>query len=98
MQTAKKIKIDENTFEFNVDSKDSIIVERHFSKYSSCDMEIRNLPAPNKPIWLNAIVRLIRYYQKNIFHRLGNRCVFDSSCSHYSELAFRQRGFISGTN
>jgi uncharacterized protein len=92
----KKIEIDGNTFEINVDSKDSVIIERHFSRYTKRDLEIRNLPIPIKPIWLHMTIYLIRFYQKRVSHKLGNRCVFDPSCSHYSELAFRRKGFIKG--
>ncbi|MCI4667246.1 MAG: membrane protein insertion efficiency factor YidD [Bacteroidia bacterium] len=48
-------------------------------------------------MWLNWIVKAIRYYQKNISSNLGNRCVFDPSCSHYSEVAYREKGFFKGT-
>ena len=63
-------------------------------KHTQRDIEIHNLPIPKKPIWLNLIVRLLRFHQKSISPRLGNRCVFDPSCSRYSELSFRQKGFI----
>ncbi|MDB5198751.1 MAG: hypothetical protein JWO92_714 [Chitinophagaceae bacterium] len=96
MEARKQIEINENIFELHVDANDAAIVERHFSKHTKRDMEIRNLPIPSRPIWLNVMVRLIRFYQKNISHKLGNRCVFDPSCSHYSESAFRQKGFING--
>jgi putative membrane protein insertion efficiency factor len=93
---AKKIEINGNSFELDVDPKDAVIIERHFSRYTVRDMQIRKLPVPEKPLWLNLIVRLIRFYQKYISHRLGNRCVFDPSCSHYAESAFRQNGFFKG--
>ncbi|KAA2217525.1 membrane protein insertion efficiency factor YidD [Maribacter flavus] len=60
------------------------------------DLEIQKLPVPKKPNWLNLVVRFLRYYQQNFSERLGNRCVFDPSCSRYSELAFREKGFFKG--
>lgn len=92
----KKIEIDKNTFELNINPKDAIIVERFFTHNTKRDLEISSLSISQKPIWLNTLIKLIRYYQKNISHRLGNRCVFDPSCSHYSELAFRKKGFFKG--
>ena len=91
-----KIEIDGSTIEFDVESKDAPIVERHFYKYTKRDLEIRNKPLPNRPLWLNGVVRLIRFYQTYISQKLGNRCVFDPSCSHYSEVAFRKKGFVNG--
>jgi conserved hypothetical protein YidD len=96
MQDERKIEVDGNEFELNVDPKDAIIIERHFSGYTKRDREIERLRIPSKPTWLNIIVRLIRFYQKNISHRLGNRCVFVPSCSHYAETAFREKGFVKG--
>lgn len=96
MQTAKKIEADGNTFELNVSPEDSVFIERHFTRHTKRDLAIRSLPIPEKPLWLHLTVRLIRFYQKNFSGRLGNRCVFDPSCSHYSEQAFRQKGFVTG--
>jgi|TARA_B110000285_G_scaffold160863_1_gene179681 putative membrane protein insertion efficiency factor len=90
----------ENTdtkFEFNVDPKDTIIVERAFKKHTKMDLEIQNLSIPKKPFWLNITLRMLRFYQNNISEKLGNRCVFDPSCSRYSELAYRKKGFFKGT-
>ena len=92
----EKIEIGEDLFEINATEKDSVIIQRHFIKHTKLDLEIQNLPIPKKPIWLNLTVRLLRYYQNNISEKLGNRCVFDPSCSRYSELAFREKGFLKG--
>lgn len=89
--------INENKFEFNVNPKDAIIVERAFNKHTKLDLEIQNKEIPKKPLWLNLVVRMLRYYQNNISEKLGNRCVFDPSCSRYSEVAYRKKGFYKGT-
>ena len=91
-----KFQVGLETFELDVNEIDAIIVQRHFCKHTKRDLDIQELPIPGRPLWLNLTVRLIRFYQKNISGRLGNRCVFDPSCSHYAELAFRKRGFGKG--
>jgi uncharacterized protein len=96
MNELKKKQIEGNSFEFNVDPKDAAIIERQFTGKTQRDYEIERLPIPTSPIWLNGAVRMIRFYQKNISNKLGNRCVFDPSCSHYSEIAFRNKGFLKG--
>ena len=91
---------DENTgniYELNVNPKDAIIIERQFLGKTKRDKEIETLSIPTSPIWLKHVIKLIRYYQINISKKLGNRCVFDPSCSHYSEMAFRKKGFFNGT-
>jgi len=87
----------ENKFEFNVNPKDAIIVERAFNKHTKLDLEIQNMEIPKNPIWLNLVVKMLRFYQNNISEKLGNRCVFDPSCSRYSEVAYRKKGFYKGT-
>lgn len=89
--------IPKDSFEFNVESKDAIIVYRQFLGKTQRDIEIESLPIPNKPLWLKVVVKSIRFYQSKISKKLGNRCVFDPSCSHYSEIAYRQKGFIYGS-
>lgn len=94
----KEIKtLQQNEFEFNVDPKDEIIVRRQFIGKTERDIEIELLRIPNRPFWLNIFVRMIRFYQNRISTELGNRCVFDPSCSHYSEIAYREKGLINGT-
>tara|TARA_B100000427_G_scaffold325260_1_gene331793 strand:+ start:130 stop:501 length:372 start_codon:yes stop_codon:yes gene_type:complete len=81
----------------NVNEKDKVFIQRQFSYRTDRDTKINNLEIPNNPFWLKCIIKLIRYYQKNISRKLGNRCVYDPSCSHYSELAYRKKGFLVGT-
>jgi putative membrane protein insertion efficiency factor len=92
----KHIKSIDDSFEINTSVKDAIIVQRHFCKHTELDLQIQNLPIPRKPIWLNFTVRSLRFYQNHISEKLGNRCVFDPSCSRYSEHAFREKGFLKG--
>jgi putative membrane protein insertion efficiency factor len=87
----------QDSFEFNVDPEDAIIIQRQFLGKTQKDIDIENLSIPARPVWLYVIVRMIRFYQKKISKKIGNRCVFDPSCSHYSEMAFRKKGFIKGT-
>lgn len=92
-----KLEVGNDVFEIDACGKDVIFIERHFSGHTKLDLEIQNLPIPIKPIWLNIFIRSLRNYQKKISPRLGNRCVFDPSCSRYSELAFREKGFLKGS-
>lgn len=92
-----EIEKQKNTFEFNVSQKDAVIVERAFNKHTKLDLEIQNMEIPKNPLWLNIVVKMLRYYQNNISEKLGNRCVFDPSCSRYSEVAYRKKGFLKGT-
>lgn len=91
-----KIQVGDNRFQFNVDAKDAVIIERHFMGITKRDLEIETLAIPLRPLWLRLFVKAIRFYQKHISDKLGNRCVFDPSCSHYAELAFRDKGFFGG--
>ncbi|MFH1260222.1 MAG: membrane protein insertion efficiency factor YidD [Elusimicrobiota bacterium] len=38
----------------------------------------------------------MRWYRRRILPKLGNRCVFEPSCSHYAELALREKGLVKG--
>jgi uncharacterized protein len=96
VETGGNTEINGNTFEIHADEKDAVIIQRHLCGHTRRDLEIRSQPVPAGPLWLNVTVRLIRFYQKKISPKLGNRCVFDPSCSHYAEAAFRQKGFFKG--
>lgn len=92
----KKILEECDRIVFDVNEKNQVVVERYFRKYTQRDVEIHSKPIPKHPRWLYLIISAIRFYQNNISQKLGNRCVFDPSCSHYSESAFRKHGFING--
>ncbi|AUC74907.1 membrane protein insertion efficiency factor YidD [Olleya sp. Bg11-27] len=96
MNKAENITVDQDTFEIVASEKDAIIIQRQFTRHTKLDLDIQNLPIPKKPIWLNIAIRTLRFYQNNISEKLGNRCVFDPSCSRYSEAALREKGFIKG--
>jgi len=91
-----KNKMEQNSFELNVQPEDAVFIQRQFLGKTAKDIEIENMPAPSKPVWLYVVVSVIRYYQKRISKKLGNRCVFDPSCSHFAESAFRKKGLIKG--
>jgi len=86
-----------DNLEFNLNPKDAIIVERHFLGKTHRDIEIESLTIPSSPLFINLIIKAIRLYQKKLSTKIGNRCVFDPSCSHYSEVAFRKKGLIKGS-
>jgi len=97
MYSINKLSSDNDTiFEIIADKKDQPSIERQFFKHTKRDIEIHNLPIPQRPVWLWLVIKVIRLYQKRISPQLGNRCVFDPSCSRYSELAFRNKGFFKG--
>jgi putative membrane protein insertion efficiency factor len=96
MTDQDKLQMGDNRFQFNVDAKDAVIIERHFMGITKRDLEIESLAIPLRPLWLRFLLKAIRFYQKYISDKLGNRCVFDPSCSHYAELAFRNKGFLDG--
>jgi putative membrane protein insertion efficiency factor len=60
------------------------------------DTEVDNLPSPMKPYWLIACVWLLKLYQAKISPRLGQRCVYEPSCSRYADLSLRKHGFFKG--
>ena len=83
-------------FEFNIDEKLRPSVERKLTGSTKIDSEISALPLYDMGLLVKVSVLLLRFYRKIAPHSLRCRCVFDPSCSHYSELAFRESGFILG--
>lgn len=60
------------------------------------DAAIEGLPVPEGPFPTMVGVRAIRWYRARLSPHLGNRCVFDPSCSRYAELALRRYGIGRG--
>jgi len=92
-----KIVVDGSTFDCAaVDAIQMPTIERILRGTTKADEVIDQMALPDRPIWLVLAIRSIRWYRSVIAPRLGHRCVFEPSCSHYAELAFRRRGFIIG--
>lgn len=84
-----------DTYEFEVDEKLRPTIERKLTGTTAMDTEVSNLSLPDE-FHLRFIVTLLRIYRKLAPKTIRCRCVFDPSCSHYSELAFRQYGLLTG--
>lgn len=89
-------KVGSDSYELNIDEKLRPSVERQLSGKTSMDIKIDSLPIPEKPFLLRQSILLLRWYQEKISPKLGHRCVFDPSCSRYSELAIRETGLLKG--
>lgn len=83
-------------FEFEIDESLRPSVERKLTGTTHIDAEISELPLPKGPAEIKLIIILLRLYRRIAPKSLRCRCVFDPSCSHYSELAFRQFGLLKG--
>ena len=95
-QKLHTIQIENVVFECRVDASLMPGIKRVFTGTTPCDSEIDGLPFPQHPVWLSLAVGVLRWYRSMVAPRLGNRCVFEPSCSRYSELAFRKYGFLGG--
>lgn len=69
---------------------------RAFLGATPLDNEIDDMAVPERPYWLIVIVSLLRFYRRIRPARVSQRCVFDPSCSRYSEMAFRKHGASKG--
>jgi len=83
-------------FEFNVDDKLRPSVERALTGTTELDTKIASLPIPAGNQSVKWLILLLRKYRKLAPKSLRCRCVFEPSCSHYSELAVRDHGAIRG--
>ncbi len=52
-------------------------IERQFLGITKMDAEIEGLQIPKSSLSLFIAIKLIRWYQRRVSPRLGNRCVFD---------------------
>lgn len=83
-------------FEFNVSEELRPSVERKLTGTTKMDAEINALPIPRNPIFVKLAILFLRGYRKYRPRSIGNRCVFEPSCSHYSELVVRENGVLIG--
>jgi putative membrane protein insertion efficiency factor len=85
-----------DVFEFNVDEKLRPSVERKLTGTTKIDSKIALLPIEGNPVGIKISIFFLRTYRMFAPKAVRCRCVFDPSCSHYSELAFRQYGVFKG--
>ena len=91
-----RVKLGSDTFEIDVGEKLRPAVERQLTGTTKLDSEIDALAIPKGPLQISVSIKLIRWYQKDLSPKLGSRCVFEPSCSHYCELSIRKNGFFRG--
>lgn len=96
MDKPNVVRIGDAEIDLRVDASLAPSVLRAFAGATPMDAEVDALAVPTKPFWLRACVRILRWYRRSRPARVGQRCVFDPSCSRYAELAFRRRGFFRG--
>jgi len=92
----EKLELDGRNFELNVDERLRPSLERQLTGTTKTDLEIQSLPIPSGPFFIKIAVHLLRFYRKYRPAFIGNRCVYEPSCSHYSEIAIRENGLLVG--
>jgi putative component of membrane protein insertase Oxa1/YidC/SpoIIIJ protein YidD len=85
-----------DSFEINVEDKLRPSVERSLTGTTKLDTEISLLPVPEGNRFKRWGVLMLRKYREIAPPPVRARCVFEPSCSHYSELAVRQHGLVKG--
>jgi len=90
------VQVGSTTIELRVHEALVPSVLRHITGTTPLDDEIDALPIP-PALGLNVVgIHLLRHYRRTIGRLLRHRCVFEPSCSRYSELAFRRYGILKG--
>jgi len=83
-------------FELNIDEHLRPSVERRLTGTTKADSKIAALNVPTKPTLSKWAIILLRTYRKYTPTFIKNQCVYEPSCSHYSELAIREYGLLIG--
>lgn len=97
-ETVGVTKVGSLTLDLRMDQTLAATVTRIIAGRTALDASVDDLPMVESPRWLVIIIRMLRWYRSVRPTAFGARCVFDPSCSRYSEMAFRQRGFIRGVS
>ena len=92
LELLRKSEVVADHLELRVPPEIAPTVLRALGLSTACDMEIDAMVLPNSG-WRHRTVMLLRWYRHRIGRHLGSRCVYEPSCSHYAELAFRQLSF-----
>jgi len=96
MKAGRIVEVSGVVIELAVDESLAPSVLRGFAGTTPLDAAIDALSIPARPFWLAHAIQLIRWYRRQIAPHLGQRCVFEPSCSRYAELALRKRGLGRG--
>jgi len=83
--------------ELRMDSSLAPSALRAFLGVTPMDAEVDALAVPEKPLWLWLCVSILRWYRRIRPQYISCRCVFDPSCSRYSELSYRKYGLVRGS-
>ena len=95
-EPSRIVKIKGIEYSLNLDDTMQASVLRALTGTTPLDDEVDNLTMPQKPIWLRMCVRILRWYRTRLSPQLGQRCVYEPSCSRYTELSLRKYGFFKG--
>lgn len=90
------VEFDGATIECRMDDALIPSVLRAFAGATPGDAEIDSLRVPRRPVWLASTIRSLRWYRARVAPHLGQRCVFEPTCSRYTELVLRDLGFLRG--
>lgn len=91
-----RIHLDGLDIDLRVEPSLAPYVLRAFAGRTALDAEVDALELPVGPLWLRLCIRSLRAYRRIRPTAIGLRCLCDPSCSRYSEMAFRKRGFFGG--
>ena len=86
-----------DSFELRVHCTLTATVTRALIGYTALDRYVDELQVPTCLTWRGTAIRCLRWYRCRIGSRLGNRCVWDPSCSRFAELAIREYGPVRAT-
>lgn len=82
--------------ELRVDESLIPSVLRALAGRTNQDREVDQLSIPLRPLPLRVGILVLRWYRRLRPAWMGQRCVWDPSCSRYAELAVRKSGLVSG--
>lgn len=92
----QRVTVGDREIMLNVDTVLAPSVLRKFAGATVLDSDVDALEMPSGPPWLRGCIALLRGYRRIRPASIGQRCVFDPSCSRYAELALRKQGFRRG--
>lgn len=90
------IDFDGTNLDLRVDPALAPSVMRALAGRTRLDVDVDLLPLPAGPPLSRIAIRLLRWYRQIRPSSIGQRCVWDPSCSRYAELSIRGSGLKAG--